>query len=246
VILLAATSIGVFWYLLAGLLLGRPVRFRRWRPRPHAGPARELWLQQAGVHVTPLQFWATSSALGVAAFLVVWFVTRTPPIAAVLAVFVAGLPCAYYARRRRACLRALQDAWPDGLRDLAASIAAGRSLSQAVVDLATSGPVPLRDAFARFASLAQMVGTTAALEAVADEVADPTTDRILEVLILAHERGGGIVSGILEDLVAVTTKDVKVLDEIDTEGLEMKINARAVLVLPWLVLVALTRVSFAY
>jgi len=31
-----------------------------------------------------------------------------------------------------------------------------------------------------------------------------------------------------------------VLDEIDTEGLEMRINARAVLVLPWAVLVALT------
>jgi len=30
------------------------------------------------------------------------------------------------------------------------------------------------------------------------------------------------------------------LEEVETEGLEMKINARAVLVLPWLVLVALT------
>ena len=38
---------------------------------------------------------------------------------------------------------------------------------------------------------------------------------------------------------AATTKDVKVLDEIEAEGLEMKINARAVLVMPWLVLVAL-------
>ncbi len=37
-----------------------------------------------------------------------------------------------------------------------------------------------------------------------------------------------------------TTKDLKVLDEIDTEGLEMRINARAVLVLPWFVLIALT------
>ena len=45
---------------------------------------------------------------------------------------------------------------------------------------------------------------------------------------------------ILEDLVAATTKDLKVLEEIETEGLEMKINARAVLVLPWVVLVALT------
>jgi len=63
---------------------------------------------------------------------------------------------------------------------------------------------------------------------------------VLEILVLAHERGGQIVKEILEDLVVVTTKDLKVLDEIETEGLEMKINARAVLVLPWFVLLALT------
>jgi hypothetical protein len=63
---------------------------------------------------------------------------------------------------------------------------------------------------------------------------------VIEVLVLAHERGGQIVRDILEDLVAATTRDLKLLEEIETEGLEMKINARAVLVLPWLVLVALT------
>ena len=48
----------------------------------------------------------------------------------------------------------------------------------------------------------------------------------IEVLILASERGGQIVKEILEDLVVTTTKDLKVLDEIETEGLEMRINAR--------------------
>ena len=67
-----------------------------------------------------------------------------------------------------------------------------------------------------------------------------TSDRVIEVLILAQERGGPIVARILEDLVVATTKDVKVLEEVESEGLEMKLNARAVLVMPWLVLVALT------
>jgi tight adherence protein B len=63
---------------------------------------------------------------------------------------------------------------------------------------------------------------------------------VLEVLILAQERGGAIVRDILDDLVDATTRDLKLLDELETEGLEMRINARAVVVLPWLVLVALT------
>ncbi len=63
---------------------------------------------------------------------------------------------------------------------------------------------------------------------------------MIEVLILAQERGGPIVARILDDLVVATTRDVKVLEEVESEGLEMKLNARAVLVMPWLVLVALT------
>lgn len=85
-----------------------------------------------------------------------------------------------------------------------------------------------------------MLGTVPALEIVKEELADPTSDRVIEVLLLAHERGGSIVRSILEDLVEATTRDLKLLDGLETEGLEMRINARAVVVLPWLVLVALT------
>src|SRR6185295_14026300 len=98
----------------------------------------------------------------------------------------------------------------------------------------------LRIAFARFPELARVVGTGPALDLVKEDLADATSDRVLEVLVLAHERGGAIVREILEDLVTATSRDLKLLDAIETEGLEMRINARAVMVLPWLVLVALT------
>jgi Flp pilus assembly protein TadB len=48
------------------------------------------------------------------------------------------------------------------------------------------------------------------------------------------------VRAILDDLIAATSRDLKLLEELETEGLEMRINARAVMVLPWLVLIALT------
>jgi tight adherence protein B len=192
------------------------------------------------VAVTPRQFWAASVAAAAVAFAAVTALTGTPLVALVPAGAVAGLPRAYFARRRTARLRLVQVAWPDGLRDVLASITAGRSLPQALTTLASSGPLPLQEAFARFPLLARMLGTVPALEVVKEELADPTSDRVIEVLILAQERGGQIVKDILEDLVVTTTKDLKVLEEIETEGLEMKINARAVLVLPWVVLVALT------
>jgi tight adherence protein B len=241
VILLAGLAVGVFVYFLVGFATGYApdIRIRRLRPRTQISN-RQLWLNQAGVAVTPRQFVASSVAVGALAFLGIAAVTGAPLVAVVPAAGVVALPRAYFARRRAAHLRRVQAAWPDGLRDVIASIAAGRSLQQALNTLAASGPAPLQDAFARFPMLSRMLGTVPALEVIKEELADPTSDRVIEVLVIAHERGGQIVRDILEDLVAATTRDLKLLEEIETEGLEMKINARAVLVLPWLVLVALT------
>ena len=80
----------------------------------------------------------------------------------------------------------------------------------------------------------------AALEMVKDDIADPTTDRIIEVLILAYQRGGVVVPEILEDLAEATTRDLWTMEQIRTEALEQKINSRVVFVLPWVVLVAMT------
>jgi tight adherence protein B len=240
VTLLAALAVGTFCLLLAGYAVGRPVELRRWSRAGSAAESTSLWLAQAGATVTPTQFVLGSVGVGGAVFAATYFVTGTVLVALVPACAAALLPRTWFGRRRAARLRELQTAWPDGLRDLGASLAAGRSLGHALQTLAETGPPPLRDAFARFPALSRMLGPVAALEVVKAELADPTSDRVIEVLVLAQERGGPIVARILDDLVAATTKDVKVLDEVESEGLEMKLNARAVLVMPWLVLVALT------
>ncbi len=237
---LAALGVGIACFLAAGIPGGRTARLG-WRPRRRSGAgSMQLWLQQAGTVLTPRQFVGGSLVAGLVAFATVAVLTGAPVVAIVPAAGVALLPRAYFSRCRARRLREVQASWSDGLRDLSASISAGRSLSQAVVAMATSGPEPLREAFARYPLLARMLGTVAALEIVKEELADPASDRVIEVLILAHERGGQIVKEILGGLVATTTRDLKADEEITSEGLEMKINARAVLVLPWLVLVMLT------
>ncbi|HWD08050.1 MAG TPA: hypothetical protein VHA57_03040, partial [Actinomycetota bacterium] len=110
---------------------------------------------------------------------------------------------------------------------------------QAIASLASSGPEPLRGAFDRFAPRSRMLGVPAALELIKQQLADPTSDRVLEVLLLAHERGGRIVTAVLSDLADATSRDLKAIEGITSDRLEPKINSRAVFVLPWLVLVAL-------
>ena len=240
---LAAVAVGTCCALVVAAVSGTlPMRSQIMRVGRFAVRLERanVWLEQAGVGLGVATFWFGSVFAGALATLAIAALTGSVFVAAVPGIAVALLPRAYFGRRRRARMREVQGAWPDGLRDIVASIAAGLSLTQAVTNLSASGPLALRVAFARFPQLARMLGTAPALELIKEDLADATSDRILEVLILAQERGGAIVRDILDDLVGATTRDLKLLEELETESLEMRINARAVMVLPWCVLVALT------
>jgi tight adherence protein B len=239
--LLAALCFGVCGALLAGALVGAPLQWRAWRPRTRAG--RESWserLARSGARVGVLQFVAGSVAAGIAAIALVDALTGSVFVGIVPAIGIAATPAAYFARRRARLEHDVQAAWPDALRDVLASIAAGRSLTQACHDLGERGPAPLRDAFVQVSRRARMTGLVAALDAAKDDLGDPVSDRVLEVMLLAEETGGSVVRTVLADLVGSITKDLEVAEQIETDGLEMRINARSVVALPWVVLVALT------
>lgn len=211
------------------------------RPQPSTS-----WLKDAGLDVTPAQFWVTSIGAGVVTYAVVFALTSLPIVSLMPSLVVATLPKAYFARKRARRLEEVQRAWPDGLRDLVASVRSGASLPTAIEDLASFGPAPLREAFQGFPIYSRSLGVVPALEMVKSDLADPTSDRVIEVVILAYERGGAVVPDILSDLAEATTKDLWTLEEIRTDALEQKINSRIVFVLPWFVLVAMTARSGAF
>jgi len=163
-----------------------------------------------------------------------WLVALPPGIAA------GWIPNVWLARRREQRLHAVARAWPDGLRELAASVTAGMSLPQALDALARTGPDALRELFARLPALLPVFGLRDTLEQIRAKAADPATDRVVEVLLLAHERGGRILPDLLADMAQTATADLHLQERLATAQLELRINARAVFVLPWLVLCALT------
>lgn len=229
-----AVTAGLVVALATGSL---PVR----RPAtPVVQDRRRQWLAQAGLAMTPRQFILGSIGIGLAAYVLFFLITGIGTVALAPAVLAALAPRAYFGRQRVRRLAAVQQAWPDGIRDLLGSIGAGMSLHRGLENLATGGPEPLRVAFERFPMLSRALGVVPALEIIREELSDPTSDRVIEVLILAHQRGGSVVTTILRNLAEATTQDLWTIEAIQTEALEQKINARAVFVLPWLVLVAMT------
>lgn len=198
---------------------------------------RRAWY--AGLDVPPGRLLAASLGAAAATFLLGLGLTGIVWVALPPAIAVGLLPGLYWSRRRAVRLAATAAAWPDALRDLSASVAAGLSLTRSLEALATSGPPPIREAMAGYPAAARALGVLPALEVVRARLADPVADRVIEVLRVAHERGGSAVPRLLADLADATGEDLRVEEEIRTESLEQRINARAVFVLPWLVLLLL-------
>jgi tight adherence protein B len=238
--MLAALAGGVFAYLAVGYLVGTAPRLELRRRDDGRLSQRQVWLIQAGLDITPARFQFWTLVVGLLGFLAGYGLTGTIWVAIPPAVALAFFPRWFFGRRRVRRLSEVQEAWPDGLRHLVASVRSGMSLPVALDELSQTGPDGLREAFARYPTLASVFGVQTALEIVRDELADPTTDRVIEVLVLAHERGGPLVPDILHDLAEATTQDIRTLEEVRTNSLEQRLNARIVFAVPWLVLVVLT------
>lgn len=222
--------------LLAGVLVGLLVRSSRERNFEVRRSTEAL----PGLEIGRTQYWSAIIGLALATFATVFALTGLLVVSAVPSLIVAWLPRVYFMRRHSMRKGAIQEAWPDGLRDILSSIRSGASLGRAVEDMASFGPEPLRQSFQGFGTYARSLGVVPALELIREDLADPASDRVVEVLILAHERGGAAVPEILADLTEAATRDLWTAEEVKTEALEQKINSRVVFVLPWIVLIAMT------
>lgn len=243
---LAALLSGISVYLTFALLLGVAPRldFRR-RSRSQVS-AHQLWLIQAGSDLSPRQFLAGSTAVGLGAFVVIWALTGGWHLALVPGVAIGMAPTLVYARNRSRQLAAVQEAWPDGIRDLLAHVSSGATLPRALESLAAGGPAPLRSAFERFPLQARMFGVVPALEIVKEELSDPTSDKVIEVLILAHEYGGELVQEVLRDLITAINEDLRTLEDIRVADFEQRIESWLVVIVPWAVLLYLASVPAQY
>lgn len=231
---LAALMFGIAAASLVASILGvsfdvRPRRRRRPRPR---------WLVQLEAQGVPAgRFVASSGSAAFIVFMLIWAFTGSPLVALIPAAVVPAIPARHYQRRSQRQGALARQAWPDAVRMVLAGLEAGRSLNQTLVDLAHSGPEPLRPAFTRYADLASPLGEVSALEIVRVEQADRVADSVIHVLQAASRKGARVVLPILQRIADETTADVQLDERIQTARSEQDMNAWAVFLLPWAALV---------
>ncbi|MCA1656841.1 MAG: hypothetical protein LC713_03880 [Actinobacteria bacterium] len=157
--------------------------------RARRGPSRSVWLRQAEVNVTPTQFRVVSWVLAIVGLVMVWGIAGSLWVGVVPGLVAGRGPHWYYGRRRAERLGRVVAAWPDGIRHIISSARARGTVHQALLELVRSGPAPLAEAFAAYPSMAATAGARPALEVIREELADPVSDQVIEVLMVGHDQG---------------------------------------------------------
>lgn len=237
---------------LLGLLFGVGVLLI-WRSGPRRAPRRRRVgpgmserlaesLAQAGIEaVTPRQLIGTSAGLGVVVFMVASATSRALPIAAAFAVFATMAPLSLVRHRQRKRRGELRDLWPEAVDNLASAVRAGLSLAEALTQLGMRGPQQLRRPFQQFGEDYRATGRfSASLDRLKQRLADPTGDRIVEVLRLARDVGGTDLGRLLRTLSAFLREDARTRAELETRQGWAVNGARVAVAAPWLLLGALS------
>ena len=212
---------------------------RRLPSKRVALPARgRSWLSAAGLDgVGPAQFGAASVMAGGLGGAVVLVVIGSVGVAFVACLAGACGPTVYYRSRRRGLRAARRRGWPDAIELLAGAVRAGDKLAAAIGVVADRGPESLRPVFKDVVSDHRVSGDlVAALERMGARVADPTADRIVRTMVLAHRVGGRELGRVLRTLSAFLRDDIAARREIESRQSWTVVAARVSASAPWLVL----------
>jgi tight adherence protein B len=222
-----------------GLMLVWSAFFVPRQPLRPRGPGRlRRGLVLAGLGgVSSAGFVVLCGVMGLAAGLLVQLVSRTPPVSLCFAAVAASLPVAVVSGRARRRARELADLWPEAVDNLASAVRAGLSLPEALGNLGTRGPEPLRPAFRAFATDYQLSGRFhESLDRLKDRLADPVGDRVVEGLRVAREVGGGELGRLLRNLSGYLRDDARTRSEMEARQAWAVNGARLAVAAPWVVL----------
>lgn len=217
----------------------RPAARRRGVRRP--GRLRRLLAEAGHQKVGVSGVVAAIVASAVVAFLLVMLLTAAVPVALCFALFASALPVVllrWQAVRRRAVLREI---WPDVVDHLRSAVRAGMSLPEAIMQLGTSGPAPLREPFVEFSRdyrAGQNMETS--LRRLKERLADPVGDRIIVALTITREVGGSDLGRLLGTLAEFLRDSARTRSELEARQSWTVNAAKLAVAAPWIVVLLLS------
>src|SRR5690606_12247686 len=131
--------------------------------------------------------------------------------------------------------------WPEAVDNLSSAVRAGMSLPDGLISLATTGPEPLREAFAQFGIDYHVSGRFGeSLDRLKERLADPVGDRMVEGLRVAREVGGGDLGRLLRNLSHYLREEARTRSELEARQAWTVNGARLAVSAPWVVLLIMS------
>ncbi len=162
---------------------------------------------------------------------------EVPAAAVAVGAMVGMVPVGIDASRIRKRRALVTDAWPDVLAHMRSRISAGETLPAAFVHGARTAGGPLADAAAQVEeAVAFGDGFGDALGRLRSDLADPTADRVLTTIEMAHRSGGRAVGRILTALAASVGDELRLRKAHHAAMTEQRMTAAVALIAPWLLL----------
>ncbi len=135
----------------------------------------------------------------------------------------------------------IQAAAPEMIDHLISGLQSGLSLNESLVGLSTRGPAVLKPFFERFRMNVYSSGDfVAALEQTKNELGEPSTDLIIESLLISKALGGAELMNILRLLGNFIREDLALRREILVKQSWIKNSAHLSASAPWILLLLLS------
>lgn len=157
-----------------------------------------------------------------------------------VAIGAAGLVLELLNARARSRRDAISALWPEILDALISAISSGSSIAESVLALADEGPVLLRSEFQAFrGDLDRGMEVSKSLENLKVRLGHVHSDRLIELLILVEDVGGGGIIESLRSQVQLVRREVAFKGEISAKLGWITGTAKFAVGAPWLIVAML-------
>jgi tight adherence protein B len=211
----------------------RPARLSR------LGDQVRVFLRAAGVELPVRTFVGASLLVGLAWATVAQAWLGWPVTTAAAFVSGAGMLAVLYsprAARRRASERA---ALPELADRLSVALAAGRSLEEALLGLAATGPEALRPELVRLCWWLRLCDLETALRAFRDRLADAAADEVVAALLLGRQVGSHELGKVLARRADASRQQLALRQEAAARQAAVRWQARIVVAVPVITLIGI-------
>lgn len=177
---------------------------------------------------------------GCGGFLTTYLLTTSPLIASAFASLALAFTYVFINNRRGKLELEVAASWPEVIDHLTSGIQSGMSLTEALTELASRGPLVMRPAFTAFKNQIFEDGDfDRGIQSLAQNFRSHAADQIFQALLISKSLGGSELLSILRTLGNFLRQDLALRNEIAVKQSWIKNSAHLSSAAPWLLLLLL-------